>query len=542
MLVAAASGVTSAEQPPEAPDGAIVLYLEHCAGCHGADKAGRGGSELFVTLMRDRGELSIKQTLHFGTSTGMPNWGTSGALSDSELETLAAYLLQGQKELGPPLHIEFDMARVRASWVTTQPVSERPRRSQAEVSPDDLFVSLLHDTAGILFIDGVTKKVLNREPTGVAPHVLERSPDGRYLYVLGRGGELSMLDLFSTRPTTVASVRVGFEARSMAITGRGRNARLLVAAQTPGQLLSLDPATLEPMFRVEIPGWRDASSTEQQGRGPRAVQIIGTETRQGRFLLVTDSPGVIHIGYLKPGGAPLLLPAIATASSLGPGVLIGNGGGALALFPTQTNAVTSLQPFRDNPATSKSQIVTPPDFRSAGSGTLFSTSDRQHYWLTASLVSPGAVVLAHSGQLNGHWRLHKQLDSLSAGSLFVATHPASDNLWLDAPASPEPALGGSVRVLSKAQLVAGGEVRDRSIRPTILPVAEWIDLGGDSVRVVHPQFNRVGDEVWLTVWNRQDRRSAVVVMDDRTKQIKTVIEDNRLVTPIRTYSLAGLQR
>jgi len=524
-----------------------TLYLEHCAGCHGANRAGRAGAELFVTLMRERGELSIKQTLHFGTSTGMPNWGTSDVLSEDQLEQLADYLLQSPNEQSLksqelPSSIRFDMTQVRSSWQETLSKRQRPKRSQAVVSPDDLFVSLLHDTASILFIDGRSKNVLNRELTGVAPHVLERSPDGRYLYVLGRGGELTMLDLFAPRPTTVASIRVGYEARAMAITGRGKTARLLVAAQTPGQLLSLDPTTLEPHYRIDIPGTTHTAELELGDTGTRAIQIVGTPKRRGNFVLVTDSPGAIYVGHLKATGEPVLVPAIPTASSLGPGVLIGHGKHALALFPGQQNTVAALQPFAKAQAPASPQEITLPDFNTAGAGAFFTTPDGQHYWLTGSVFTAGAVVLAHSGKRDSHWRLHKQLDFTAAGSLFVATHPASDNLWLDSPASLPPESGGSVRVLSKIQLLSAGEIRDRSLRPEVLPIAQWIDLDGDRVRIVHPQFNAAGDEIWLTAWNRQDRRSAVVVLDERTRKIKAVIEDTNLVTPIRTYSLAGLRR
>ena len=58
--------------------------------------------------------------------------------------------------------------------------------------------------------------------------------------------------------------------------------------------------------------------------------------------------------------------------------------------------------------------------------------------------------------------------------------------------------------------------------------------------MLQPVFNDAGDEVWITVWSRQDEPSAIVVMDDKTLQLKQVIKHDRLVTTIRTYALSSL--
>ena len=47
-----------------------------------------------------------------------------------------------------------------------------------------------------------------------------------------------------------------------------------------------------------------------------------------------------------------------------------------------------------------------------------------------------------------------------------------------------------------------------------------------------------GDEVWVTVWNKQNEESVLVVLDDRKLTLKTVIRDWRLTTPIRTVHVA----
>jgi nitrite reductase (NO-forming)/hydroxylamine reductase len=65
----------------------------------------------------------------------------------------------------------------------------------------------------------------------------------------------------------------------------------------------------------------------------------------------------------------------------------------------------------------------------------------------------------------------------------------------------------------------------------VLPIAEWADLGPGPKRVVQPEFNRAGDEVWFSVWSGQQEESAIVVVDDKTRKLKHVIKGPEIITP-----------
>ena len=82
--------------------------------------------------------------------------------------------------------------------------------------------------------------------------------------------------------------------------------------------------------------------------------------------------------------------------------------------------------------------------------------------------------------------------------------------------NPDPKIAQSVAVFDTSNLDAGYQV---------LPIAEWANLGEGPKRVVQPEFNKAGDEVWFSVWNGKDQRSAIVVVDDTTLQLKAVIDD-----------------
>ena len=56
-------------------------------------------------------------------------------------------------------------------------------------------------------------------------------------------------------------------------------------------------------------------------------------------------------------------------------------------------------------------------------------------------------------------------------------------------------------------------------------------------RVVQPEFNKQGTEVWFSVWNAKDKTSAIVVVDDKTLELKKVIKDPRLITPTGKFNV-----
>ena len=114
------------------------------------------------------------------------------------------------------------------------------------------------------------------------------------------------------------------------------------------------------------------------------------------------------------------------------------------------------------------------------------------------------------------------------GSLFIKTNPKSTNLWVDSPLNGEARISQSIAVFDINALDKGFEV---------LPIAEWANLGEGAKRVVQPEYNKAGDEVWFSVWNAADKKSAMVVVDDKTRKLKKVITDPRLITPTGHFNV-----
>ncbi len=186
------------------------IFFERCAGCHGVLRKGATGKPLTTDITRARGDAALKAFITYGSPAGMPNWGTSGALSDEEIDMMARYL---QHE--PPTPPEWGMKEMKASWKVIVPVKDRPKKKMNKYNIDNIFSVTLRDAGQIALIDGDSKKIINIIDTGYAVHISRMSSSGRYLYVIGRDARINLIDLWMKKPDNVATIKVGLEARSV---------------------------------------------------------------------------------------------------------------------------------------------------------------------------------------------------------------------------------------------------------------------------------------------------------------------------------------
>src|SRR5581483_3796132 len=102
-----AGGSPLAEEPmhqdinPKAPpmtaaefERARQIYFERCAGCHGVLRKGATGKPLTPDITIGRGTEYLKVFINYGSPAGMPNWGTSGELTEKEVDLMARYVQQ----------------------------------------------------------------------------------------------------------------------------------------------------------------------------------------------------------------------------------------------------------------------------------------------------------------------------------------------------------------------------------------------------------------------------------------------------------------
>ena len=126
----------------------------------------------------------------------------------------------------------------------------------------------------------------------------------------------------------------------------------------------------------------------------------------------------------------------------------------------------------------------------------------------------------------------EQLEGQGGGSLFIKTHPNSKHVYVDTPLNPEAELSSSIAVF---------DIENLGSEPAVLPIGEWSGISEGVRRVVHPEFNKQGTEVWFSVWNSKEQESAIVVVDDKTLKLKHVIKDKRLITPTGKFNVYNTQ-
>ncbi|MCC7168363.1 MAG: c-type cytochrome, partial [Rhodospirillales bacterium] len=125
------------------------IYFERCAGCHGVLRKGATGKPLTPDITLPKGTEYLKVFIAYGTPAGMPNWQTSGELSEKDVDLMARFL---QHE--PPQPPEFGLKEMKAAWKVHVAPEKRPTKKMNNLKLENLFSVTLRDAGQIALIDG----------------------------------------------------------------------------------------------------------------------------------------------------------------------------------------------------------------------------------------------------------------------------------------------------------------------------------------------------------------------------------------------------
>ncbi|MBK9115350.1 MAG: c-type cytochrome [Betaproteobacteria bacterium] len=503
-------------------DRARQIYFERCAGCHGVLRKGATGKPLTPDLTIDKGSEYLKVFIKYGSPAGMPNWGTSGELSDADVDLMARYVQQT-----PPQPPEFGMKEMKATWKVIVPPGQRPTKKMNNYNLENLFSTTLRDTGEVALIDGDTKKIINIVKTGYAVHISRTSKSGRYLFVIGRDGKINMIDLWMEKPDNVAEIRIGLEARSVETSKyKGFEDKYAIAGSYwPPQFVIMKGDTLEPL---KIVGTRGMTvGTQEYHPEPRVAAIVGSHFKPEFVVNVKETGKVLLVNYKDIDN--LTITEIPTAQFLHDGGYDSTHRYVL-MAANQSNKIAVV----DTKEGKRVAIVDVDKIPHPGRGANFVHPVCGPVWATGHLGSEKISLIGTDPQKHPKyaWKVCETIDGQGGGNLFIKTHPKSRNLYVDTPLHPDPKIAGSVAVYDTKNLKAGYKV---------LPIAEWSGVGEGAKRVVQPEYNRAGDEVWFSVWSAKNQESALVVVDDKTLKLKTVIRDPKLVTPTGKFNVYNTQ-
>ena len=508
------------------------IYFQRCAGCHGVLRKGATGKNLephWVKTAKD-GTKSEGGTLNLGTDrlTKIIAYGTDGGmvnyddiLTKDEIDLMARYI-QNVPDIPP----EFSLQDMRNSWKLIVPKDKRPKKQMNNVNLSNVFAVTLRDAGKLALIDGDKHEIWKILDTGYAVHISRLSASGRYVYTVGRDGLVTIIDLWMENPTTVASIRLGSDARSIDTSKfKGFEDKYLVGGTYwPPQYSIMDGETLEPL---KIVSTRGQTVDGEYHPEPRVASIVSSRQKPEWVINIKETGLVQLVDYTDIKN--LKTTTIESAKFLHDGGWDASG----RYFLVAANASNKVVAV-DTKEGKLAAIVDTAKIPHPGRGANFVHPKFGPVWATGHMGDSVVTLIStptDSGKYKQHnWKVVQELKMPGSGNLFVKSHPKSNNLWADAPNNPEREIAESVYVFDKNNLDAP---------PREVNVAKDSGLPETKAyrRAVHPEYNKAGDEVWISIWSGKTDQSAIVVYDDKTLKLKKVITSPEIVTPTGKFNI-----
>ena len=520
QVPAEATPVAEAEGPPPLTEEELArakeIYFNNCAGCHGTLRKGATGPALTPDTTRPKGTEALAAIIFSGTPRGMPAWGAEGRLTREEVELMAKFV-----QHDPPPPPEMSMEQMMASWQVFVPPEERPTEPQHDRDWENFFSVTLRDAGQVAIIDGDTKEIVSVVDTGYAVHISRMSATGRYVYTIGRDGKAVLIDLWMEKPDKVAEVKVCYDARSIEVSkyrgelGDFYDKYAIVGCYWPPHFVILDGQTLEPIKVVSTRGY--TYDTEEFHPEPRVASIVASHFSPEWVVNVKETGHVWLVDYSDPNNPSIKM--IEAELFLHDGgwdatrryfLVAANARNKIAVVDTKERELEALVDVGDTPH--------------PGRGVNFVDPEYGPVWCTVHLGEPLLSCIGTDPENNPEyaWKAVRNVELLGGGSLFVKSHPNSRWIWVDFPLNPDEEVQRSVCVI------------DKENPAEIAKCWQVADYG----RAVHIEYNKAGDEVWISVWGSADtpgKTGELVIYDDATLEEKARIKD--LVTPTGKFNV-----
>ena len=539
VAMAALTGVAHGQAPTlskEEKDSAKNIYFQRCAGCHGVLRKGATGKNLepeWKQTAKDGkvteggtlklGQARLEKIIANGTDGGMVNF--DDILSKDEIKQLATYIM-----MPPDTPPEWGMKDMVGSWKEIVPVAKRPTKQENKINLQNVFSVTLRDAGEVALIDGDTKKIISRVKTGYAVHISRLSASGRYVYVIGRDGLLSLIDLWMAEPAVVAEIKTGLDARSVDTSKfKGFEDKYVIAGSYwPPQYVIMDGDTLKPL---KIVSTRGITVDGEYHPEPRVASIVSSQIKPEWVVNIKETGQILLVDYSDIKN--LKTTTVESAKFLHDGgwdaskryfLVAANASHKIAVVDTKEGKLAALVDTKKIPHPGRGANFVHPKY-----GPVWATGHLGDEVVTLIGTAPDDPKYKQYA-----WKVVEELKTPGAGNLFVKTHPKSKNLWVDLPQNPEKDVAESIYVY---------DINDLSKKPEQINVAKAAGLPESKAtkRVVHPEYDEKGDEVWVSLWAGKTEPSAIVVFDDKTRKVKTVIKDPKMITPAGKFTVHNSQ-
>lgn len=494
---------------------AKVIYFDRCAGCHGSSRLGATGPHLLPEAPEGDaapgtkllGVAGLRAFIENGTPAGMPEW--KGIMTDQEIELMTRFL-----QLDPPVVPPFGLTEMNESWKLIVPVADRPTKPQHSRNIDNYFGVIMRDAGKVAVIDGDTKEQLAVLPTGFAVHILRASVSGRYIYSVGRDGRITMIDTYYDEPKIVAEVRGAFDARSVEVSKfKGYEDKYLVfGGYSPAHIAIMDAQTLEPISVTPTAG-NACDGDKEFIEEARVAAIVASHTDPVWICNIKERGMVNIVDYTDPKKPQVT--EIPTARFLHDGGFDVTGRYFLVAANSANKIVVIDVPNKKLVTIIETGIKPHP-----GRGTNIK-NDLGQLWVTSHL-GENKISFIKTDAGKGQWTVVKEIQAPGngGGALFVKSHPKSKHLWVDRTLNPDKALHSVVDVFDAKTL--------KHKKTLTMPE------GADG-RMVHMEYNKAGDEVWVSVF--MGEKSAILVYNDKTLELKQMIQGDWVQNPTGKFNM-----
>lgn len=539
--IPALAQTAAAEAPPMTAvekEAAKKIYFERCAGCHGVLRKGATGKNLephWTKTSKDGtktegGTLSLGQSrlekiIGYGTDGGMVNF--DDILTKEELSLMAKYI-----QHTPDVPPEYSFKDTMDSWKVMVPVSERPTKQMNKFNLKNMFSVTLRDTGEVALIDGDTKDIRSIVKTGYAVHISRLSKSGRYVYVIGRDGRLSLIDLWMEKPAVVAEVKIGFDARSVDTSKfKGFEDRYAIAGSYwPPQYVIMDGDTLKPRKVVSTRGMTVDGEYHPE---PRVASISASEIKPEWVVNIKETGQILLVDYSDIEN--LKTTTIASAKFLHDGgfdaskryfMVAANASNKIAAVDLKTGKLAALVDVAKIPHPGRGANFVHPKF-----GPVWATGHLGADVVTLISTANDNPKFAKYKEYN--WKVVQEVKHVP-GNLFVKTHPKSNHLWADSAQNSDKETAESVSVWKMSDL-------SKPFKTINVAKDSGLPETKATRRAVHPEYSADGTEVWISLWGGKADQSAIVVYDDKTLALKKVITDPKIITPTGKFNVYNTQ-
>lgn len=494
---------------------ASEIYFDKCAGCHGSSRKGATGPHLLPDAPEgDKapgtkllGDAGLRAFIENGTPAGMPEW--KGILKDSEIDLMVKFL-----QVAPPVVPPFGMAEIKETWKVIVPVADRPTKPMHKRNIDNYFGVIMRDAGKVAIIDGDTKEQIAVLKTGFAVHILRTSASGRYIYSVGRDGRITMIDTYTETPTIVAEVRGAFDSRSVDVSKyKGYEDKYLVfGGYSPAHIAIFDAQTLEPISVTPTAG-NACDGDKEFIEEARVAAIVASHTDPVWICNIKERGIVSIVDYTDPKNPGIT--EIPTARFLHDGgwdvtkkyfLVAANASNKIVVIDVPNKKLvtmieTGIKPHPGRGANIKNKL-----------GDLWITSHLGENKLSFIKTNPG----------EGQWTVVKEIKAPGngGGALFVKSHPKSKHLWVDRTLNPDAVLNSVVDVFDTETLE----------HKKTITMPEGVDG-----RMVHMEYNKAGDEVWVSVF--MGKVSAILIYNDKTLELKQIIKGDWVENPTGKFNV-----